>query len=489
MLGYKVSLKRRGRQLPYPALRAARKPSLHGRRLFPGARPIIAWLLIAAIGLILAPGLHASPQGPRPGGNPLWLDSPGGVQANLVVVTGGRVLAVGQGTSQAYYHHFMVRALDPATGKVLWQDNLNASFSEAVAVAATGTRVVAAGNKDDGETWLVRAYNAFTGAVLWTDSYALGNATNEARAVTIIGGKAIVAGNCDTAGHRKLVVRAYNLDHGNLLWSDIYDLGGGYQEVHGIASLASRLIKTKVTQFVAVAGKARTTDGLHDRWLVRTYNARTGTFLWQDSLVPPLVGTSSDAKAIIAGNSKFYVVGSSAWIFGPAEWVVRAYSPKDGQIKWQDWLAFTGNTVADHVTIYGTKLFVGGYAVSLTNDQHTTALVRAYKTADGGVLWDNSIDIAGSLNLISGMATIYGRVFVGGVFINTPGAFFDKLDWFLNSYDQSTGAEWWWKTWDRFGSADWMYGLAASNGRVFGAGANVDTNNNWHWAVRAYSDH
>jgi hypothetical protein len=80
MLAYKVNLKQTGNILSHPFPAAA-----PGRRLLRGLAPITALLLVMAAGLILAPGAQA---GPRPGGSPIWLDSPGGTQANQVVVGG-----------------------------------------------------------------------------------------------------------------------------------------------------------------------------------------------------------------------------------------------------------------------------------------------------------------------------------------------------------------------------------------------------------------
>jgi hypothetical protein len=396
------------------------------------------------------------------------------------------VIAAGLGTSEAYYHHFMVRALDPATGHLLWQDNLPEIDTQALAVAATSTRAVAAGYRGEGGTWLVRCYNASTGAILWTDAYSLGTGENSAKAVTIIGNKAIVAGDCnDGQGHIKWVVRAYNLNTGALFWSDVYDMGDGGNAVHGIASLTRRAVKSKVTQYVVVAGKAWDQASKSDRWLVRAYNARTGAFLWQDRL-DPVFGGSSDAKAIVAGSGGVYVVGACAWFFGPAEWVVRAYALSNGGLRWEDRYFAANNTMATHAAIYGNKLFVAGYSVSLTNELAQTVWVRSYKTADGGFRWDDSINITGdSFHMVGGIAATSDRVFLGGAFINTPGAFFDQLDWFLYDYNHD-GLPWWNKTYDGLSSADWMYGLAASNGRVFAAGANVDQSTVWHWAVRAF---
>ena len=164
----------------------------------------------------------------------------------------------------------MVRAYDARTGELLWDDQFDygGGIKGALDIAAQGGIVYAAGSgrtAGGGDEWVVRAYDAWTGELLWDDQFDNGN---EACAIAAQGGRVYAAGSGRTAGFDdEWVVRAYDARTGELLWDDQFDKGGGDNEAFAIAVQGGR---------VYAAGRGETAGGARE-WVVRAYDDFTGT--------------------------------------------------------------------------------------------------------------------------------------------------------------------------------------------------------------------
>ncbi|HEX2439753.1 MAG TPA: PQQ-binding-like beta-propeller repeat protein, partial [Methylomirabilota bacterium] len=165
-------------------------------------------------------------------------------------------------------------------GDLLWQDQVDfaGGADAALAVAAAGERVVAVGSAQNaaGNTdFVVRAYDAKTGALLWKDQVNAGGANDAASAVVIEGDVVVVGGTSQpVTGSPRLILRAYAVKNGKLAWEDRSAL----QSFNGLASVGSRVL---------ITGTTATTTGA-TRLFVRGYVTKTGVIAWQDRPAPPV---------------------------------------------------------------------------------------------------------------------------------------------------------------------------------------------------------
>ena len=252
-------------------------------------------LLIALVGgVLLATAVWAI------GGDLLWQDRVDKAAASdgafAIAVQGARVFAAGFVAADGSCNRsdvigncdYSVRAYEAKTGHLLWEDQVDKAegFDLALAVAVRGGRVFAAGWVDaDGSCiplaeagncdFFVRAYEAKTGHLLWEDQFD-GAGDHDLAGTIAAGGGQVFAGGVVTnaAGDGDWLVRAYEAKTGILLWQDQFDKAGGTDEVLSIAVREGR---------VFTAGCARNAAGNFD-YIVRTYDAKNGTLLWQDQL-------------------------------------------------------------------------------------------------------------------------------------------------------------------------------------------------------------
>jgi outer membrane protein assembly factor BamB len=121
-----------------------------------------------------------------------------------------------------------VRAYSSANGRVLWTDVWNKGRDDLPkGIAANSTAVVVVGYGGNAASlpataldFLVRAFQPATGAVLWEDRVNKDLLADDvAWAVTIDGARVFVAGTTVTPeGQSDLVLRAYDLTTGLLFW-------------------------------------------------------------------------------------------------------------------------------------------------------------------------------------------------------------------------------------------------------------------------------
>ena len=119
-------------------------------------------------------------------------------------------------TSTTVKRIWSVRAYEAHSGLLLWEDHFDRAgghdtdFGIAAGeglVVAAGRTMDAAGNLD----WTVRAYEPRTGTLLWEDHFDRAGGLEEAVAVAIAGGQVIVAGqSANAAGNQDWSVFAYD---------------------------------------------------------------------------------------------------------------------------------------------------------------------------------------------------------------------------------------------------------------------------------------
>jgi TolB-like protein len=190
---------------------------------------------------------------------------------------------------------FVVRAYDAKSGTLIWDDRHDVGSSDsAFAIAAARSRVFAVGRvtNSDGSNidFIVRAYDAKNETFLWEDRLDMGS-DDEASAITVRGNRVFAAGWVSNAegDNRDFVVRAYNAQDGRLLWADRYD--------SGIEDGAFSI--TALGQQVFAAGWASNVDRQNPNldFVVRAYEARSGTLRWKDRYN---LGKNDEAYSITA---------------------------------------------------------------------------------------------------------------------------------------------------------------------------------------------
>jgi outer membrane protein assembly factor BamB len=180
------------------------------------ASPCLAWGIVAVVAsLCLVGGASGA------GGDLVWedqVDKAGGFDGvNALAVAQGRLCAAGFVTNAAGNVDVLIRAYEAKTGALLWEDQVDeAGLDEAalalsvregqVFIAGFGTK--AAGNND----FLVRAYQAKTGALVWEELVDKAG-LSEAAVALAAGGGQVVAGGVGTnaAGNFDVLIRAYEV--------------------------------------------------------------------------------------------------------------------------------------------------------------------------------------------------------------------------------------------------------------------------------------
>ena len=193
-----------------------------------------------------------------------------------------------------------------AGGDLFWEDQFDKAGGDdtAQAITANGTQVFVAGLDRPAVSgpsdFLVRAYDALTGDLLWEDQVDKGG-LDEALAITANGPRVFAAGKGGGVGSTtSFLVRAYDARTGKLLWEDQLNRPMLGNRVESITTQGPR---------VFAAGLVQDADGT-SHFLVRAYDARTGKLLWEDQVDEDAIG--SIALAISGQGDQVFAAGSVA---------------------------------------------------------------------------------------------------------------------------------------------------------------------------------
>lgn len=228
---------------------------------------------------------------------------------------------------------FLVQAYDSVTGKSLWQDRVSNGAAHKITVKSG--RVYAVGTSNN--NWLVRAYDGRSGQVLWNDSYCLTcgqlDVENAAFQVAADDQRVVISGYGSAGGaHRAArdwVVRAYDAKNGQNLWTDRMDYAGSLDQATGGIAIDNGQVFSYGTVFSAAS--------LQDL-LIRTYDANSGTVLWQDRVDKAAVAdeTFGDGRGGLAvDQGRVTIVGGSGIRRAngviDTDWIVRTYDTRQLQ--------------------------------------------------------------------------------------------------------------------------------------------------------------
>jgi hypothetical protein len=260
-------------------------------------------------------------------GTLLWEDqfNRGGDDFTVQIVDSGALVFVAGAASAAPFPvqtDFAVRALDAATGALVWQDfyDFEGNVDQARGIVVSQNRVYAVGfgrHADGDDDIVVRAYDANTGVPLWTDTFDGAGHSDFATKIAVLGPRVFVAGwAADALGNTDFLVRAHDADTGNLLWQDRSDGPGNFDWAMNLDGRGDRMY---------VVGRMGSGMGLVGSFdaVVRAYDAATGALAWEDRFGTP--GTWDSAGGIVIGERAAFVRGSIT----PTDnfdWSIRAYA-------------------------------------------------------------------------------------------------------------------------------------------------------------------
>jgi outer membrane protein assembly factor BamB len=415
----------------------------------------VAVLLVVAAFVTAIPA-HAG----GPAGNLLWEDDfqvAGGQNvANAVAASHGRVVAVGS-AGEAANSDLVVRAYDARVGALLWEDRVVGEMSTATAVVMDKRHVVAAAASTEltGKTQtLIRAYLAKNGVLAWEHRVPL-----TAVRLAMEGSRVLVTGmTTDSSDNGEVLVRSYVAGSGVVAWERLLPIGGlplvvlktgspnggkaflvGTDNLTGSCVVRAYDLDTTALLWEAVHESncrplATTTDGKRiivagqggvflDDYLVQTYDAETGRFLWEDRTFVS-TGFDNAASAVDTERRLAFVVGWVRWLPGhdnQEALLVRTYDVGTGALRWEDQFPSESACLCHGSAVLADE----GRVFAVARDEiGGTVFVRAYDAKRGDLLWQVQFASGRLRNdgpYFDAIAADSGRVFVGGSGLNAEG--------------------------------------------------------------------
>jgi hypothetical protein len=359
-------------------------------------------------------------------------------------------------------------------GDLLWQDRFDLAGGEDIAraVAAANGRVVvvgsaqnAAGNSD----FVVRAYDAKSGALLWKDRVDVAGGDDAATAVVLDDDRVIVAGTgIDPTGGSRLLLRVYIAKNGQLAWED----RPGIVAFNGLAADGAHVV-------VAVT----TTDSTgNPQLVVRAYVAKNGIIGWQDQPQTPIGygGLGGATRGVIIHGQRAFVVGTTRMSGGEhfVSCFVRAYVVKTGQPIWDSLHRPPSQCIAEAIATDGKRVIVAARGATGLDDY----LAQSYDAETGQFLWEDRTFVStGYGNAAVAADTERRQAFVVGwvMSVNVPG---NREAFLVRAYDADTGTMNWEDQFRSYPeSFDHAHDVVVEKNRVIAVGAGGGT-----WLVRAY---
>lgn len=349
---------------------------------------------------------------------------------------------------------FFVQAYSASTGALLWEDIVVTAGSDdgASAVVADGERVFVGGDSSSGGgnfDFLIRAYDATTGTILWQDKVATGSEFGLVRKLALQSGRlfAISANG---------LVRVYEAITGTLVWADKINNESSF-------GFVGRDLAVDKKRVFAVGRLDNFGTGNPD-FLVRAYDADTGDVLWESRVDQ---GADDNAVAVASQSEKVFVAGATN-----RDFLVRGYQAGKGFLQWENRIG--QNSLANAIVADDNRVFVGG----LIDEAPHTLILRAYKAANGAPLWENQIEDGFSDS--NYLAAIKGRLFAVGLIETGNGP--TDFRYFVRAYDSKTGTLHWSNQENGF-----LHALAVDDQeRFFAAGFVVNALGNADGLLRAY---
>ena len=401
--------------------------------------------------------------------------------ANSVAVSpgGGTVFVTGASTGATSSSDYLTVAYNAATGARLWTARYNGpgngdDGAASVAVSPDGATVFVTGTSGGASNsdFATVAYRAADGTQLWAARFNGPGDGNFAAAVSVArdGTKVFVTGTSFRNGGESsgMATVAYDASDGAQLWVARLNSPFGNTGASAIVSPGGNR--------VFVTGNVQNKVGNAEYGTV-AYNATTGARLWARRYA----GSGARSIAVSPDLKKVYVTGESHFNYGTL-----AYSARTGALLWARFyggrrsLEFA-NSVA--VSPGGTVLVTGG---SRSPDLNTDYATVAYGPG-GHQLWARRYSGPGNHSDIASAVAVPGRgkVYVTGT---SWGGSATNYDYATIAYNVRTGARLWVRRYNGPASgADSASSLAARGGRAFVTGGSTGTTTGDDYATIAYN--
>jgi outer membrane protein assembly factor BamB len=408
-----------------------------------GALVVIGWLMTVArpVSATTRPVSTTAVADCSSGGTGQWMNSfdvDDDAYADAIAVSpdGSTVYVTGTSNSQ-----FLTVAYDACTGAVLWSASYEVGGDDdaatALAVSPDGSTVFVTGGDDtaNGGGYSTVAYDAATGAQLWVASYDATN-TDEPTSVAVSpdGSTVFVTGVSGESLTESATV-AYNASTGAQLWVVRLDAAPSTPTPNHAYLAVS---PDSSTVFVTGASYSGSTCGFATVALAAT----TGTQLWAANYAPAGACAAPSALALSPDGSTLYVTGYAAASIkgcsaGPSDcpaFATVAYDTATGNEEWASVYGTTGEdmrAVDLAVSPDGSSVYVTGTncGAGVCGNYATVAYDA---TTDGTQLWATPFADGGDAYANAVAVSPDGStVFVTGIGGNTA------------AYDAATGAEQW----------------------------------------------
>ena len=471
----------------------------HRSKLLKIGRPKVTVFKKTAVAILLAwvlqPALGRAAEG-NPG-DLLWesrgqSDHQGSAYA--IAGEGGVVVATGEvgGNCSAYGAntcHWFVRAHDTHTGGTLWEDRPQTtdSFGRANSVAVSAGRVIAAGwmKAATGPSDLVvRAYKLNDGTLLWEKRVRRAAWTERAFAVVARDRRVYVAGVVASDVRREeFALLVLDAQTGDSLWeSDV----AGIPNPYNYAFARAGVVRAQGNQ-VFVAGSITSAAPSGISLLVQAHDAKTGAVRWEDAVPDAFLNLNANDFDDLAVGAKMLVVAGGVATSDPmfgSDYLLRAYDKQTGAMMWVDHLHTQAGGQASRLGFSGDRLFAYGCDCDETFF-NCTGGVRAYDSQSGTLLWENRFTGPGGDSLIptDAFRVHGGQVFVGAGLLDAQQ---DSYRWTVRSYDAHYGTLRWENQISDSGFQNAPVGLSAWGGRIYAVGTAQRVDGSGDFTVRAY---
>jgi DNA-binding beta-propeller fold protein YncE len=307
---------------------------------------------------------------------------------------GSEVFVAGTSAGPDGTTDYGTEAYDSATGAGLWAASYHgpgtgSDRALAVAVSPDGSEVFVTGQSSNGTGsttgFATVAYDASTGAQLWVARYdgpVAGIDRAVAVAVSPAGSTVFVTGSSlGQNGSASYTTLAYQAATGATVWTQRYNQG---TRNAGAAALAVG----PGGSTVYVTGASHSSHGQDATTLA--YAAATGTRLWTAQYDGPSgTGNSPMSMAVSPDGSRVFVTGQTKTTTAQFVYSTQAYHAASGARIWaKTYGGPAGFGLAQSVVVNpaGSRVFVTGYTGS-TTPLSTEYATLAYNTATGATFW------------------------------------------------------------------------------------------------------
>jgi hypothetical protein len=289
----------------------------------------------------------------------------------------------------------LTAAYSASTGQALWTRRLSivqgaAEGAEAVGATRDGSKVIVVGSRtgslQGGDFWIV-AYDATTGAKLWSSHYTSGWTANAvALAFSPDYGTVYVTGTRNDLGvggdasHNDYATAAYDIATGVQEW-DAHFNSTANDDDHGAAIGVST---DGSTVFVTGASEG---SGTGFDYATVAYNASNGHTIWIRRYNGPASGNDSATGLVVTHENRVVITGMSDAV-GGAQAATVAYAGADGSLLWVRRNGFAVNSPpAVTANPNGLEVFVTTETKPGSSYDYGTF---AYSAASGQPVWSNT---------------------------------------------------------------------------------------------------